>query len=87
MQGDKALDDCLEKYCLWSGQLINRDKSGLIFSKLVFRDRKRAIKLEFNMKEVPQHAYYLGAPLFASRSRTKDFKFLQDRLENRLKGW
>ena len=47
----KILDVCLEKYCLWSGQLINRDKSGLIFSKLVPRDRSRAIKWELNMRK------------------------------------
>ena len=29
------LNSCLEKYCDWSGQCVNRDKSGLIFSKLV----------------------------------------------------
>jgi hypothetical protein len=31
----KILDDCLEKYCSWLGQLINKEKIDLIFSKLV----------------------------------------------------
>ena len=84
----KILDVCLEKYCLWSGQLINRDKSGLIFSKLVPRDRSRAIKWELNMrKKITQPATYLGAPLFSSRNCTRDFKFLHERLESRLKEW
>uniref|UniRef100_A0A2N9GB01 Reverse transcriptase domain-containing protein n=1 Tax=Fagus sylvatica TaxID=28930 RepID=A0A2N9GB01_FAGSY len=83
----QVLDECLEKYCEWFGQLINREKSGLIFSKLVVRERKRAIKLELNMKAISTAATYLSAPLFTSRSRTKDFKFLQDRLESKLKGW
>ncbi len=64
----QALDACLEKYCQWSGRLVNREKSGLIFSKLVTRERKRAIKLELNMKYVHQNAIYLGAPLFTSRN-------------------
>ena len=29
----KRLVDCLEKYYTWSGQSINRDKSGIFFSK------------------------------------------------------
>uniref|UniRef100_A0A2N9I5P8 Reverse transcriptase domain-containing protein n=1 Tax=Fagus sylvatica TaxID=28930 RepID=A0A2N9I5P8_FAGSY len=83
----QALDACLEKYCQWSGRLVNREKSGLIFSKLVTRERKKAIKLELNMKSIHQNAIYLGAPLFTSRNRSKDFKFLQERLESKLKGW
>ena len=83
----QALDACLEKYYQWSGRLVNREKSGLIFSKLVTRERKKAIKLELNMKSVHQNAIYLGAPLFTSRNRSKDFKFLQERLESKLKGW
>ena len=83
----QVLDECLEKYCEWFVQLINREKSSLIFSKLVVRERKRAIKLELNMKAISSAATYLSAPLFTSRSRTKDFKFLQDRLESKLKGW
>ena len=83
----QVLDECLEKYCEWFGQLINREKFGLIFSKLVVRERKRAIKLELNMKAISIATTYLGAPLFTSRSRIKDFEFLQDRLESKLKGW
>ena len=39
------------------------------------------------MKAITTVATYLGAPLFTSSSHTKDFKFLQDRLESKLKGW
>jgi hypothetical protein len=38
------------------------------------------------MKTISDHANYLGAPLFASRSHSKDFKFLQEKVESRLKG-
>ena len=83
----KILDECIEKYCQWSGQLINRSKSGLIFSKLVQGNKKRLIKQLLNMKSIPQNSTYLGAPLFSSQSRCKDFKFLQDKLDARLLGW
>ena len=35
-----ALNNCLEKSCSWSGQLINMNKSGIIFSKLVGLNKK-----------------------------------------------
>ncbi len=82
-----VLNSCLDKYCSWSGQLINRTKSGIIFSKMVHLNQKRRLKQLLQMKKVPENAFYLGAPLFTSRSRSKDFKYLQDKLETRLTGW
>jgi hypothetical protein len=82
-----SLNSCLEKYCRWSGQLINRSKSGIIFSKLVHLNQKRRLKNMLQMKKVPENAKYLGVPLFSSRSRSKDFMYLQENLEARLTGW
>lgn len=39
------------------------------------------------MKSLKKDSVYLGAPLFMSKTPTKDFKYLQDRLETRLRGW
>ena len=39
------------------------------------------------MKSLKQDAIYLGAPLLLSSTPSKDFKFLQDRLEAKLSGW
>uniref|UniRef100_A0A2N9HMY2 Reverse transcriptase domain-containing protein n=1 Tax=Fagus sylvatica TaxID=28930 RepID=A0A2N9HMY2_FAGSY len=75
-QNVNALNSCLEKYCQWSGQLVNRSKSGIIFSKLVNLSQRRKLKEILQMKKVPKNAKYLGAPLFSSRSRSKDFQYL-----------
>jgi hypothetical protein len=82
-----VLNECLDKYCAWSGQLINRSKSGIIFSKLVCCATRRELKVLLAMKKIQPNAKYLGSPLFSSSSRIKDFKFLQDKLESRLLGW
>jgi hypothetical protein len=82
-----ALNNCLETYCTWSGQFVNRSKSGIIFSKLVTPSQKRRLKRKLQMKKVSDQAKYLGAPLFSSGYRVKDFQFLQDKLEAKLKGW
>ena len=81
----EALNDCIETYCLWSGQKVNREKSGLIFSKLVQNDTKRWIKGELQMKSLPIDSFYLGTPVFSSKSKSKDFKFLIEKLDARLK--
>ena len=39
-----TLNECLELYCTWSGQRINRGKSGLVFSKLSQRGLRRDLK-------------------------------------------
>uniref|UniRef100_A0A2N9JAB7 RNase H type-1 domain-containing protein n=1 Tax=Fagus sylvatica TaxID=28930 RepID=A0A2N9JAB7_FAGSY len=39
------------------------------------------------MKKVQPNAIYFGNPLFSSKSRSKDFCFLHDKLESRLVGW
>ena len=39
------------------------------------------------MKSLKKDAVYLGAPLFMSRSPSKDFKFLQEKLESKFSGW
>uniref|UniRef100_A0A2N9HI48 Reverse transcriptase domain-containing protein n=1 Tax=Fagus sylvatica TaxID=28930 RepID=A0A2N9HI48_FAGSY len=80
----QILDNCLESYCEWSRQRINRNKSGLICSKMVPRDKKREIKFIVAMKKVQSNVKYLGSPLFHSSSRIKDFKFLQEKLKARL---
>ena len=81
------LNSCLEKYCNWSRQLVNRSKSGIIFSKMVNLNQKRRIKEVMQMKKVPINVKYLGTPLFTTRSRAKDFNYLQEKLESWLNGW
>ena len=39
------------------------------------------------MKSLKKDIDYLGAPLFLTKAPPKDFKFLQERLEAKLKGW
>ena len=81
------LNQCLETYSCWSGQLINRNKSGVFFSKHAQKSSLRSIKQELQMKSLKKYEIYLGAPMFLSCSRVKYFKFLHDKLESHLKGW
>lgn len=80
------LNECLEKYCTWSGQLLNRSKSGIIFLKFIQQPRARAMKQILNVENVKKDAIYLGAPVFTSNNPSEDFKFLQESMESKLMG-
>uniref|UniRef100_A0A2N9EEZ1 Reverse transcriptase domain-containing protein n=1 Tax=Fagus sylvatica TaxID=28930 RepID=A0A2N9EEZ1_FAGSY len=68
---------------------VAMNRGGTDFTHVMFADDIMLFAKASNreMKKVPDNANYLGAPLFSSRSRSKDFKYLQDKLEARLKGW
>ena len=78
---------CVDKYCRWSGQKINNNKSGVFFSKNTPGQNRRMIKGLLQMKGLKIDAIYPGSPLFRSRAPSKDFKFLQEKLESKLMGW
>jgi hypothetical protein len=39
------------------------------------------------LKKLGLDAFYLGNPVFSSKSKVKDFKYLIDNLDSKLKGW
>uniref|UniRef100_A0A2N9GTN8 Reverse transcriptase domain-containing protein n=1 Tax=Fagus sylvatica TaxID=28930 RepID=A0A2N9GTN8_FAGSY len=81
------LNQCLDTYCTWSGQIVNRNKSGLVFSKYTPKPTIRHTKHLLQMKTLKKDAIYLGAPLFLSKASVRDFQFLKERLEAKLMGW
>ena len=83
----ESLVKILEKYCRWSGQAINRRKSGVFFSKHTHSHVRRSIKGILQVKNLKKEAVYLGAPMFMSRAPSKDFAFLEDKIEAKLLGW
>ena len=82
-----CLINVLEKYCSWFGQSINKHKSGVFFSKHTQLQHHRTIKRILQIKNLKRDAIYLGAPLFLSRAPSKDFSFLQNKLEAKLLDW
>ena len=81
------LKSCLEKFCSWSGQLISVEKYGCFPSKRVSSQFISQIKHTWGLNTLPQNATYLGVPLFLSKSRNKDFRFIKEKLDNKLFGW
>jgi hypothetical protein len=70
-----------------SGQLVNMDKSEIIFSKHVPHYRKEAIRQILPMQQVSQFSKYLGMPTHMGRSKMQTFNYIQDCVWKKLKGW
>lgn len=67
--------------------IYQHEKIWSIFSKHTQSQTKRSDKNTLQVKCLKKDAVYLGAPMFLSRAPSKDFSFLQDKLEAKLMGW
>lgn len=72
--------ECFKKYCLWSGQLANEDKSSIYFSKGTDKRVKQGIKRITRLKEMKTTSIYLGNSLILGRSKVKDFGRLKEQV-------
>ncbi|XP_048493277.1 uncharacterized protein LOC125493797 [Beta vulgaris subsp. vulgaris] len=79
--------DTLNKYELASEQKINYEKSEVSFSKGVSSTTREELKNVLNMRQVEQHAKYLGIPFILGRSKKSIFDSLLDRIWKKLQGW
>ena len=77
----------LGKYCEWSGQQINLEKSRVFASKGVHSQFLNQLKNQRGLKKLSQGTKYLGVPLFLSSSKEKDFAYLKENLESKASSW
>nr|XP_023903348.1 uncharacterized protein LOC112015206 [Quercus suber] len=77
----------LEKYSLRFDQLVNKNKSGIYFSKHTQSPTQKTSKGILQVKALKKDVVYLGVPFLLSRAPSKDFIYLQHKLEARLIKW
>ncbi|KAH7515208.1 hypothetical protein FEM48_Zijuj10G0002700 [Ziziphus jujuba var. spinosa] len=83
----KIIKNCLHKYCSWSGQALNADKSNILFSKSTPRSDRRLIRDTLGFRDMGSKAVYLGNSLVLGRNKTKEFFRLKEKVNCRLEGW
>jgi hypothetical protein len=81
--GDKSI---IKDYQEASGQLVNMDKSEIMFSKHRPSQIRPIIHQILPMQQVSHFSRYLGMPTQIGRSRTKVFDYIQDRIWKKLRG-
>ena len=77
----------LQVYAIGSGQLINLDKSSILFSKNVSPVVKQEIcQIMGNMQQVSQ-GKYLGLPMVVTRTKEQIFGFIRTNIQQRILKW
>ncbi|GAU17808.1 hypothetical protein TSUD_171970 [Trifolium subterraneum] len=77
----------ITQYQQASGQLVNYQKSEIIFSEKVSTTMRQAIHQILPMAIVDNYSKYLGQPTVIGKSKTQVFNFIQDKIWKKLKGW
>ncbi|XP_027150096.1 uncharacterized protein LOC113750299 [Coffea eugenioides] len=77
----------LQAYEQASGQLINLEKSSVIFSKNVSITQKQDICGKLCGMEEVKHGRYLGLPMVISRSKEQVFGYIKENINRRLESW
>jgi hypothetical protein len=78
---------CLDKYCLWSGQSVNIDKSNILFSRNTTVSSISGIKEFLPYVNTLNSAKHLGLPLLIGRSKNTAFSDILDKVQRRIEGW
>lgn len=82
-----AVKTILNEYEARSGQAVNYQKSAIFFSSNVRRDKQEEIKGELGVYKYVGESKYLGLPSLVGRSKKAVFRYLKDRVIQKIKGW
>jgi hypothetical protein len=75
------------KYEEASGQLLNREKTGLFFSRNTKADIRSIISQSLGVSSTAHYEKYLGLPSLIGRSRVSTFNGIKERIWKRINGW
>uniref|UniRef100_A0A453II97 Reverse transcriptase domain-containing protein n=1 Tax=Aegilops tauschii subsp. strangulata TaxID=200361 RepID=A0A453II97_AEGTS len=75
----------LETYCKASGQRINHEKSSIFFSEGCPQVRRDEVKQILNVHNESLSERYLGMPTDVGQSKMGTFKYLRDRVWEKVR--
>jgi hypothetical protein len=81
------LSQLLEYYEKASGQLLNKEKTSIFFSRNTSQVDRECIHQLFGVLSTQRYDTYLGLPALVEKSQMKEFKSIKDRVWKRLNDW
>lgn len=81
-----VINSILDSYEACSGQVINKDKSSILFSKNTKPWQKEEVRNILHISEGFKGTY-LGLPVYIGKERAKTFQYLKDKVWNKIEGW
>ncbi|CAN1757082.1 Putative ribonuclease H protein At1g65750 [Linum perenne] len=83
----KVLRSIFDTYAAASGQVINYEKSGLFVSKSTHPMLAEGVAYFLGISSAFDNEHYLGMPSLIGRNRKIAFRFLKERIWQRLQTW
>jgi hypothetical protein len=87
VQSVETIKSILQIYEEGSGQMINRDKSSVMFSSNAKRYAKNLLLQCLELGSETTEGKYLGLPTYIGRSRKKCFAYIKEKIWKRIQGW
>ncbi|XP_019178142.1 PREDICTED: uncharacterized protein LOC109173362 [Ipomoea nil] len=83
----QSVKKCLDRYSVASGQLVNYDKSSIIFSSNTGTEVRIVVSECLGVRETVDFGKYLGLPSVLGRNKTATFRYIEDKVRERLGSW
>jgi hypothetical protein len=83
----KEVQRVLDLYCPASGQQVNMEKSSIHFTKGCSADLQSEMKAVLGVQNEALSDKYLGIPTDVGTSTNGAFKYLKDRVWQKVQGW
>ncbi|KAG6621585.1 hypothetical protein I3842_Q018400 [Carya illinoinensis] len=83
----KGLIQVLNSYEDWTGQVSNKEKSAIFFSKHISMHRKRSILRITGFSKGSFPFKYLGVPIVVGRLKASDLGELLGKVKKKIDGW
>lgn len=86
-RGADRLKEVLETYNRGSGQMVNREKSAIFFSKNCSSDAKKEVQQCLDIRNVALAEKYLGLPTSVGRATKEVFEYMPAKVKGLIGSW